>query len=378
MSTAPTSRSSAGGGWIVHRYPARRDTPIDVAFSKRSVGGIMPVGAMLIAPGVWSMRQVRSQPPYATTDITAVLESVIDPLRRLDDAEGGSTAAVGFVQDHIVTVETYLGRGESIDSDVRRRLLRVSAQLYQLAGWMAYDAERHTTAQRYFAAGLRTAREIDDTDMAAYILACTACHLAYRGRPAQAVEVAEAAVIKSRDSHPAVRSVTASRLGYCQAAAGDISGFRAAADEARRIWADQPNWDGKPDFLYWYSEDYIDIQRSESLQLLAATVQHGVNPIIREADVLLDQRIQPNTHIMPRDAALHTAGLARVHVKHGDLNRAVSLANTALDRLGTVRSPRVLKALQALAADLGRCAPALITPGVERLHDRLLKCCDPT
>ena len=356
--TGPPASLPGDANWILHRIPIPLDSPRDSV-------------PRPVDPGVWSMRELRKQPPLATSDITAVLENSIDPLRRLDDAEGGSAAGMDFVRYQRDTVDTYLVRGDTAGPQVRHRLLRVSAQLSQLAGWMAYDAERHAVGERYFLAALHAAREINDRDLTAYILACMARHAAYREQLGASLDLADAAVRAARDSHPAVRSVVASRMGNCQAAAGNLAGFRAASDEAKQIWATVDSAGDKPDFLYWYGEDYIDIQRSESLQLLAITLSRGADITVREADALLDDRISKQTTTMPRDVALHSAALARVHVQHGNLDRAVTVAGIALDRLGSVRSPRVLRALRSLGQELHRSPEFRVAPETTELRDRL-------
>ncbi len=370
----PISRGAApqrvsGGRWLVHRYSVADGVvaPIDS-------GSIDPARAEQAGSanaGMWRLMQARREPPLATSDITTVLEATIDLLRRLDDSEGGSAAAVGFVQDQLDTITTYLTRGRTTSPAVRRRLIRASAQLHQLAGWMAFDSERHATAERYFRAGLRAARDIDDTDLTAYILACMACHLAYCGHFSEAMQIADAAIDAARDAHPAVRSIAASRSGYTRATAADRKGFHVAADRAQQMWATAGEAGPKPDFLYWYGQNYLNIQRSESMQLLAFAMPYGGADILREADELLDDRIRQNAASMPRDVALHSAWLARAHVKLGEIDRAVSITELVITQLQSVRSPRVRKVLRSVKADLAQCRVARREPRVQQLCQRI-------
>ncbi len=362
-------RASPGTNWLLHRYSVTEGAVAPVTYG--DVYPRTPEESISSSAGMWRLIEARRQPPLATSDITAVLENMIGPLRRLDDEEGGSAAAVGMVNNQIQTITAYLTRGRTTSPAVRERLIRASAQLNQLAGWMAFDSERHATAERYFRSGLRAARDLADNDLTAYILACMACHAAYGGQFAEAIQIADAAVRAARDSHPAVRSITASRAGNARAAAGDRSGFQAAADRAQQIWATADTAGPKPDFLYWYGQDYIDIQRSESLQLLAFTLPHAGADLLPEADELLDARIQRNVASMPRDVALHSAWLARTHVKRGEIDRAVDITELAIGQLPSVRSPRVRKVLRSVKADLTQHRFARREPRVRQLCRRI-------
>ncbi|MGH3544989.1 MAG: hypothetical protein ACRDPW_03565 [Mycobacteriales bacterium] len=367
----PASRPHSIGNWIVHRYQVRGPevAPLKIALPDASFA-VEPTGEHVSsAAGMWRLEQARREPPHVTSDITAVLEDVIGPLRRLDDEEGGSAAALGMVNHHIQTITAYLTRGRTNSPAVRQRLIRANAQLNQLAGWMAFDAERHVTAERYFRVGLVAARDIDDHDLTAYSLACMACHAAYGGQLPEAIGIADAAVRAARESHPAVRSITASRSGYAHAAAGDRKGFLAAADQTQQLW-DTADREPKPDFLYWYGQDYIDIQRSESMQLLAFALPDGNVDMLREADELLDSRIARHAASMPRDVALHSAWLARTHLRRGEIDRALSLTEHAVS-LRSVRSPRVRKVLRAVKRDLAQSRSARRLPRVRQLCQRI-------
>src|SRR5262249_436227 len=53
----------------------------------------------------------------------------------------------------------------------RREVFRAAAEVAELLGWSAYDAGRFGAAQRYYAQGLRLAREANDELLGGWMLA---------------------------------------------------------------------------------------------------------------------------------------------------------------------------------------------------------------
>ena len=334
------------------RWLARRHSVADGVVAPLRTGAIDPAQAeQAVSASMWRLEQARREPPLATSDIAAVLEAAIDPLRRLDDSEGGNAAAVGYIQSHLDTIAAYLIRGRTTSPAVRQRLIRAGAQFYQLAGWMAFDAERHTSAQRYFRAGLRAARDISDDDLIAHILGCMAYHVACQGQRGEATQLAAAAVTVGKRAHPAVLSLTYSRLGHAHAAAGDVRGTRSSFDLARDH---KPCSDGAdaPDFLYWFDQKHMDILHGQALQLLAFSSGAKPSTLLGEADKFLLGKIDENTESIPRDSLFHSAWLARSQLLRGELEQAASTARRVMHGLKGVYSSRTVMTLRRLDTDL--------------------------
>ncbi len=344
----------AHGDPIVRRYPVADTTFVSSA------------------AGMWRLELEKRRPPLATSDIAAVLEAMIGPLRRLDDIEGGSAAAVGMVNDQIQTITTYLTRGRTTSPDVRQRLLLANAELNQLAGWMAFDAERHGTAQRYFRTGLAAARNLDHAELTAHILACMSYQAVHCGRLTEAAELAEAAVATAKDGHPLVKSLSTARLAHARAALGDEPGFRLATAETMELFDQAKSAGGRPDYLYWLNSPMdICAVTGQSALLLTGSISADVKSLLAEADELLTPATPSNVDSRPRDALFQAAWLARAHVRHGDLRRAVLITDTALHHRGSVRSPRALAVLRRLEKDLADRRDAQALPEVRALGHQL-------
>jgi hypothetical protein len=273
---------------------------------------------------------------------------MIGQLRLLDDLEGGSAAGVGMVNEQIQTIAAYLTGGRTTSPAVRQRLILANAQFNQLAGWMAFDAERHQTAQRYYRAGLSAARDTDHPELSAHILSCMSYQAVHCGKLGEATELADAAVSAAKDAHPLMKSLSMARLAHARAALGDEPGFRYATAETMALFSQAASASDRPDYLYWFDSP-------SNVHTMAG--HSAVTP--------------SNVTSRPRDALFHAAWLARAHVRHGDLQRAVSIADTALHHRGSVRSPRTFTVLKGLEQDLTTHREGRASSEVRELHRRL-------
>ncbi|MGH9641819.1 MAG: hypothetical protein ACRD3Q_05290 [Terriglobales bacterium] len=127
-------------------------------------------------PNTASFRRGRTVTPAQV----AIWRTVIEQLRYLDDQEGGNLENLCFAHRYLLTLAQHLKAGEACDADVHAELLRLWMHLCQIAGWMAYDAEQHGLAQRYFYSGLHAARSTEDATYGAYLLGLLAHQAIYR------------------------------------------------------------------------------------------------------------------------------------------------------------------------------------------------------
>ncbi|MGH3546318.1 MAG: hypothetical protein ACRDPW_10405, partial [Mycobacteriales bacterium] len=126
------------------------------------------------APVTGAYERVSGVPGFSLIRVSpASLEyfsTLIRAFRRMDDLEGGSAENLKQITGAIATLTRYLGSGSFTEPGLRQSLLEILARLSQIAGWMAFDAERHGLARRHFQAGLDAARRIDDHGLIAHIL----------------------------------------------------------------------------------------------------------------------------------------------------------------------------------------------------------------
>ncbi len=324
-------------------------------------GGALTAPAWLYADAVGGKNSSRELSSILTpggagskipAGITGMLKSTVDHLRRIDDMEGGGRQVLGLVHGEFRKVANYVNSGTFANSTVASQVLGVFGELAQLAGWVAYDSERHGLAQRYFRTGLQAAQSSGDRDLGAHILGWMACHAAYCGHKNEATEIAKLAVNVAQNAHPVTRSLMHVRMGYAQAAAGNLHGFRDSFEAARHCWHDLSGTEDGPSFLYWYGDTYIDILCGEGLQMLAFSSKTKPHQILEEADSLLKKKIVENAESMPRDSLFHSVWLARSQVLRGEIEQATSTTRRVMKGLQSVDSPRTIATLRRLDADL--------------------------
>lgn len=317
----------------------------------------------------------RRSPPLATRAITSVAEGVVRALRRLGDAEGGHAGALTFLRRHLDVVVEYLRRGRFASADVRPRLMAVYAQLNQVAGCLSADAERYVAANRYYRLALGTANELADESLSAYVMSCMAHHAAYRGRRAEAAELITAAVGRAASAHPRVRTAVAARVSHERAAAGDLSGFRAAAERVDRMASDAFDAGPGPDYAYWCQTERLRASRGFDVVSLLVSARYPrlrwSRRLLTEAQGLLAGEIGPAVPERARDGALFTGWLARSQLFMGEAEQAVSTAESAVEWLEQVRSRRVRRVLREFGRDAA-AEPGLRSLAVaERFQERL-------
>ncbi|MGH3910196.1 MAG: hypothetical protein ACRDRM_05130 [Pseudonocardiaceae bacterium] len=282
-----------------------------------------------------------------------VIRHHITELRRLDDRSGGGAVSLRYVRAELRALLDLI-RHATFDAVVGQQLLAAAAELCQLAAWMWFDGGDVGRSQRAFLLGIRLARAAEEDDVLANMLGMLAYITAHGGESQQAMRLAEHAGVLARRGGPMLRCRIAGRLATVRAAAGDIYGYRAAADAARAQLAGSPPGETPP-FLYYLSDSQL---RAESGQALVHLAER--NPAHRRA--LLNEAVE---HLIPltgadlrqdyqRSALLHGCYLTQAHLAAHDVESAARAASTALTRLPAVQSRRCVALLTRLRAAFAR------------------------
>ncbi len=342
-------------------------------------------GTALTAPARQYLEQIGNVPPpgsfekflgasgFSNIKVSSTLveyyRSLTSAFRQMDDLEGGSTENLRHIRNAVGQVAGYLKNGSFAKLELKKSFLGVLAELAQIAGWMAYDAERHGLAQRLFRTGLQATHDVGDRNLGAHILACMAYQAVNRNDLSSAEELASVAVKVAAGAHPAVCSLAYSRLAYTKAATGDVNGFRAKIQEAQRLLhsthsAEAPSW------LYWFNYDVLNCQQGHSIVRASLANQRNSNKLIAEADSSLNTTEGEQTET-PRDASFHEAWLARAHIRRGDLHRGMYIAENVIDRMSAVSSPRSRRVLYDLDHDLSNLREGKKLSEVQALRQQL-------
>jgi hypothetical protein len=277
------------------------------------------------------------------------IEGTIPYLRQLDDRQGGAANLV-YVNAQFQAVAQLLMTANH-GGAISRRLLVALAELGQLAGWMAADAERHGLAQRYYLTALRAAHNAADKALAANVLSMMAYQAASREEPADAISMGTAAVEMARRSPVTVQALVTSRLAYGYALTGDTDRFHAAYGRAREL-AEHPTGH-RPRWAYYVSPQLIDAAcGSYQVSLALGYPHHRQRHLGTAITLLTPSATAPTDQLYQRDALLHGTWLAAAHIGRRELEQACEAGRTALARLPHVNSPRCLVRLRRLADEL--------------------------
>lgn len=286
------------------------------------------------------------------------IEQSIPLLQRLDDARGGA-ASLRYVGAQVRAVSLVLTEGDH-SRPITRRLMVALAELAQLAGWMAHDADQHGYAQRYLFTALRAAHDVGDSARAGHVLADLSVQATRLGQSGDAIVLGEAAARAATRSTVSVRASIASRLAHAYAGAGRIREFDRAWREAQEL-LDRRDLSQDPNSMYYLTPNHLDCQAGYSLILMGrrqcgAGDANGGNERIRDGQRLLCTGAHdwPLDDPSQRRALYEGAWLALGSATRGQLTEACAFGRMAVTRLDQVRSPRSVSLLRRLATDLSR------------------------
>ena len=143
----------------------------DVASRREALAGLAVIteAALLRPIRQWaaSLELLSSSPADVGTNEVAELEQAVSLFRRWDASGAGGLRRKAVVGQLNAVAESL---SEHHTPSIARRLFQVTAELAQLAGWMAYDQGLFGIAQRYYLLALHTCREGACPDLGAKVI----------------------------------------------------------------------------------------------------------------------------------------------------------------------------------------------------------------
>ena len=250
----------------------------------------------------------------------------------VDDVDQLAQSASGLL-DHIVP-EALLPE-----------LFTVLANARYLAAWTAFDATRHTDAQRHFMAAERYAMESGDRRLLAHVRYGQAKQLQHLRQNRDALHTLRLAH-HQLDPTPGVLTVLRGAEAASRAALGDAEGARRALGESSGAFADvkpsnEPEWLGfldKGELLAQYGRVYRDIARADR--------ERG-DDAVRWVTEAIDSFGPQNV----RSTVLNQVGLCSAYFLAGAPDLALQAGRTAQQLAPTVTSKRVVDRLANLRRD---------------------------
>lgn len=329
---------------------------------------LLPVpGRLAVVPVVdWFTAPVTAPPASSAGEpvserVLAVLTERVGQLRHLDDAQSGPMLLDWIMQD--LRWAAGLACTGSYDPSAGIILFRILAELSQLAGWVATDLARRALGQRLLLAALHFAHAAGDTELAAAIVSCLSYLALWMNAPGDAIRLIRMARQRAAGQASAVtRALLASREARAHAACGNTGACAQAIDQAASLYQNQAGSPvPAPPWTYWISEAVLvgDAGR--------AWLEAGFPA---QAEPLLTAGLALFAGTQPRNRLLHGISLAQCRLSAGELDGAVSAADSALELIaGPGDSARARSRLTELRAGLAAAGSVQATRAASRITD---------
>jgi transcriptional regulator with XRE-family HTH domain len=282
--------------------------------------------------------------PRRRIGITEVSQlTALTSLYRLADQEFGGGSLVDDVGQFAESASALLDH--MVSDTLRPQLLVAIANARDLAGWTAFDATRHSDAQRHFAAAERSAIDARDRQLVAHIRYGQAKQMQHLRHNRDALDILRTAHHKL-DATPALTTILRGAEAASQAAIGDWDGAKQALEQSSNAFADvnpgkEPEWLGffdKGELLAQYGRVYRDWARADRRR-----GDDAVRWVTEAIDAFGPQNI--------RSTVLNQIGLASAYFLADAPDLALQAGKIAQREAATLTSPRVIERIANLRRD---------------------------
>lgn len=349
----PTGTTDSGSDWSVDPLTVLAELGSDDLDMHRrkllATAAYSAAGLALPTASWWAAAPPRRRSAQQSPRLVA--QADIDDVRDLttfysarDQQRGGASgrsALAGHLRDEAVPL---LGSRFHTEQ-LRRDMYSAVAEMTYLAGWMAFDASEHRTAQRYLTLAARIAAEAGDGPLGGHILRALAHQAVDLGHPRRALALADASMSRDRYGQASHREKALLAIVHSRALAadGDRVGTLAAISRAERDLSRADNNDA-PSRVGFFQE---------------ASLAHETACALRDMGQPLDAEIHFQRSVATRRrqqyARTHSVTLGylgAVQVQQGRLDEACATWNRALDAMAGVQSGRARDVIVRIQSDL--------------------------
>ncbi|WP_322780976.1 hypothetical protein [Frankia sp. Cas4] len=262
----------------------------------------------------------------------SVLRSVITAQRRREGSMPARGLA-GIVVEHLRLLRAV---GEDAQEPAAQRLAAEGlSEGYGFLAWLAWDMWEIGSAQRYYHAAVRMARQSRHPTLTAYMLGSTAVFTTKSGNSHRAVDL----IHQARESLPARTHDTIKAWLYSTSAAAYASAQQPdetwryldmAHEATARIRVDDnPPWP-------WIMR--FDGEKLAGYRLIAAVDLHNPTAALSSASLATKAQAHSAQH------ALNLLAKTDAHAMNRDYDQSATVALTALDAASMKTSQRVIRA----------------------------------
>jgi transcriptional regulator with XRE-family HTH domain len=261
LSTASTVR-------IVEGFSAH-----DIASRRQALASLAVVtGAALLHPvRQWaaSLALVGGSPSEAGTEEVAELEQAVTLFRRWDASGAGGLRRKAVVGQLNAVAESL---SDHHPPAISARLFQVTAELAQLAGWMAYDQGLYGVAQRYYLLALHACREGSCPDLGAKVIGDMTQLSTALGHYDDSLAMARTALYSlPRQASPLVRSelLGLESRAYAQLGASETANADRSAQACVAVYEETPRPEPTPDWIHYMNQAEVDCLAANTYTQLA-------------------------------------------------------------------------------------------------------------
>jgi hypothetical protein len=301
---------------------------------------INPVGSA----GAGLLRASRSagKPEFGDSDYLESIWTHIREIVALDNRFGGADL-VNLSARFFRTLHRQLGAG-IYDPRLERDLQSAAAELAEVVGWLAYDAEAHDLARRMNQESLYFSRLAGDKVIELLTLQNSSMHAGAQGRPGEALQIARSVLEGDYQLSPRLRAMFLMRKARALGQGGDESGLRLFP-EIRSLYLDGVS-SGDPSWAWWIDEHELDWQEAMTQRDLG---------FVDRAMVQFERSVAATRPAEIRGQYIHRAYLLQAQVDNRTWDAAEQTIRQVLPLTAEVASARTVVLLRST---LGRLAVA--------------------
>lgn len=339
-------------GTLMERFAA-----MDIASRREVLQELLIMsGATLLQPVRRWLAQALNVVPLVTpesvgSDALDALENAIVLFRRWDASGVG-----GFRRKAVVGQLNSVAESlrEPHSPEVNRRLFQITAELAQLAGWMAYDQGLPGVAQRYYLLGLSACQEARSPALAAKILGDMArLSTKYRHYEDSLDLVRTGLYILPRHDSALVRTELLGVESRAHAYLRNQAAVTRATDACIEVWQEALG-EAVPDWQYYMGQGEVDCLAASAYIELALRTENSSRAIAhaeRAERHILSAR-ESFALGYDRHRIVDEIQLANVRLAQHDVAESVTVAQRALELAASTSSTLVCDGLLRFHSEL--------------------------
>lgn len=354
LEDGPTGTADNGYDWSVDSLTVLAELGSDDLDMHRrkllATTAYSAAGLALPSAAWWAAAPAEASSRPATSS-RRVTQGDIDDVRGLtafysarDQQRGGASgrsALAGHLRDEAVPLLGSTFRTEQH----RRDTYSAVAEMTYLAGWMAFDASEHRTAQRYLTLAARLAAEAADGPLGGHILRALAHQAVDLGHPRRALDLADASMSRTHYAQASSREKALLAIVHARALAadGDRRGTLAAISRAESDLA-RADTETAPDRVGFFQEASLAHETACALRDLGDS---------KDAEAHFKHSVA--TRRWQQYARTHSVTLGylgAVQVRQGHLDEACATWEQALAAMSGIQSGRARDIIVRMQSDL--------------------------